>query len=136
MDELKVIVSWPAKELSPNWRGHWAVKAREKRWARAGAASAARGAIATLVSHGKLAFMQRKLFWKNATALCVCYAKDRRRRDRDNLLASLKATFDGLVDAWVLEDDAGLIHLPLEIKLDRENPRVEITIKPIEGASP
>ncbi|MFH1141265.1 MAG: hypothetical protein V1724_06330 [Chloroflexota bacterium] len=33
-------------------------------------------------------------------------AKDRRRRDLDNLLASMKPALDGLVAAGVLEDDS------------------------------
>ena len=56
------------------------------------------------------------------------YFRDLRRRDRDNLLASLKAAFDGLADAHILEDDSGLVHLPVRIEKDRENPRVELEI--------
>lgn len=41
-----------------------------------------------------------------------------RRRDRDNLLASLKAAFDGIADAGLVENDAGLTHLPVHIVID------------------
>lgn len=53
----------------------------------------------------------------------------RRRRDRDNLLASLKAAFDGLADAGLVANDAGMTHMPTEIYIDADNPRVEIEIE-------
>jgi len=66
--------------------------------------------------------------WKRAECQAVFYVRDRRRRDRDNLLASLKAAFDGVTDAHVLEDDAGLVHKPVDVQVDRSNPRVELHI--------
>ena len=54
------------------------------------------------------------------------YARDSRRRDRDNCLASLKATFDGLTDSGLLVDDSGITHLPLVLAVDPKNPRVEL----------
>jgi Holliday junction resolvase RusA-like endonuclease len=71
--------------------------------------------------------------WVEATARVVFYAKDARRRDRDNILASMKPAFDGLVDAGILADDEGLTHAPVRIEIDRKNPRVEITIEPIDA---
>ena len=40
------------------------------------------------------------------TADILFVVKDARRRDLDNLLSSLKAGFDGMVDARLLEDDS------------------------------
>ena len=41
---------------------------------------------------------------------------DKRRRDKDNLLASLKAAFDGLTDAGVWTDDSEATYLPVRIE--------------------
>ena len=57
------------------------------------------------------------------------FFKTRRRRDRDNLLASLKAAFDGLADAGLVADDSGLIHMPVEQYIDRADPRVELVVE-------
>jgi Holliday junction resolvase RusA-like endonuclease len=54
------------------------------------------------------------------------------RRYRNNLLASLKPAFDGLADASVVADDSGMIHMPVEQHMDRDDPRVEIVV---EGAA-
>lgn len=63
-----------------------------------------------------------------ATARAVFYQPDRRRRDPDNLLLSLKPVWDGARDAGVLIDDDELYHLPVVKRVDRENPRVEISL--------
>jgi Holliday junction resolvase RusA-like endonuclease len=68
---------------------------------------------------------------ERAIVSCRFYFKDRRRRDADNLLASLKAVFDGLKDAGVIDDDAGFIHLPIEMDHDPKSPRVVIEIRPL-----
>lgn len=64
--------------------------------------------------------------WKAASCVRHWYARDSRRRDRDNCLASLKATFDGLTDSGLLADDSGITHLPLVLPVDSKNPRVEL----------
>lgn len=69
--------------------------------------------------------------WQAAECHVRWYARDSRRRDRDNCQASLKATFDGLVDAGLLADDQNLIHMPLRILVDSKNPRVELIIEQI-----
>ena len=59
---------------------------------------------------------------------CVFFWGTRRKRDKDNALASLKAAFDGLVDAGIVADDVGLTHEPVEFRTSRDRPRVEITV--------
>jgi Holliday junction resolvase RusA-like endonuclease len=66
--------------------------------------------------------------WRTANAQVTFYAPDRRRRDGDGILASLKATFDGIADAGVIVDDSGFIHHPVLMEHDPANPRVEIRI--------
>ena len=63
---------------------------------------------------------------------CVYYMGTRRRVDLVNLL---EATCDILVKAGVLEDDNSRIvvgHDGSEVRLDRDDPRVEIEIQEVE----
>jgi crossover junction endodeoxyribonuclease RusA len=66
-----------------------------------------------------------------ARVTATFYFRDRRPRDGDNLLASLKPAFDGLADAGVVTNDSGLVHMPVEQRLDRAKPRVEIAVEPL-----
>lgn len=63
----------------------------------------------------------------------VWHAPTRTRRDADALGPFLKATLDGLVQAGVLGDD-DYRHVPrvgLGVEIDRQHPRIEITITEI-----
>jgi crossover junction endodeoxyribonuclease RusA len=108
----------PPRELSPNARVHWAKKAKATRDYRYDAK----------VEGWRVVPASQRPGWTEAIATTVVFAPNRRRRDRDNLLASLKSAFDGLVDAGILADDAGLHHAPLRIEYDKDDPRVEITV--------
>lgn len=111
-----VTLPLPPKELSPNARCHWAVKSRKVRKYREDSFVAA---VAKGINQSKL---------KEAEVQCVFYFRHNRRRDGDNLLASMKSAFDGLVDAGVFTDDSGLTHLPVVQGKDKSKPRVEIHI--------
>jgi crossover junction endodeoxyribonuclease RusA len=77
--------------LSMNDRGHWRTKNRVIRGIRDGAALAARDAsIPTLAGF---------------TVELHYVPRDKRRRDPENLIATLKPFVDGLVDAGVAPDD-------------------------------
>lgn len=79
---------WPPRILSPNSRGHWAVKAQAFKAAKA------------------LAFYATKES-KHPVALrfiLVFCPPDYRRRDADNLIASCKAYLDGMAAAWGVDD--------------------------------
>lgn len=120
-NSLIVVLPLPPKELSPNARCHWGAKAREvKRYRRMAWAEA-------IAARGRTGDR-----WKNATCQAKFYFATRRRRDRDNLLAALKAAFDGLTDSHILEDDSGLVHLPVDVLSDPENPRVELHLAKLE----
>lgn len=63
---------------------------------------------------------------------CVYYMRTRRKVDLVNLL---EATMDILVKGGVIQDDCATIvvsHDGSRVLLDRERPRVEITIKGVE----
>ena len=76
--------------LSLNDRMHWRKKAGITKTIRAGVADDARRTVPVLG-------------W---IAVELHYVpRDRRRRDRDNLVSTLKPCLDGLVDAGVIPDD-------------------------------
>jgi crossover junction endodeoxyribonuclease RusA len=118
---MTITLPFPPRELSPNARIHWARKAKIVKAYRTQAFAAA--------------FRRGHTPYAIATARVVFFAPDRRRRDHDNLSASLKAAWDGIVDAGILIDDAGLRHETITVVVDRERPRVEITITPLEVAA-
>ena len=119
---MRIVLGLPPRELSPNARVHWAKKAR---------AAKAYRMVAFIAARNVPGWMRPR--WELAEAQATFYLPDARRRDGDNLSASLKAAWDGIVDAEILADDCGLkIHSPL-LCIDRARPRVEIEI--IEGAA-
>jgi len=68
--------------------------------------------------------------WELASCFAVFYHKQKRRRDDVNHLAMLKPAYDGMVEARLLEDDDSehLKTLTPEFRIDRQFPRVELTI--------
>ena len=89
---MRVILPWPTSDLSPNARGHWAIKARAKKAYRTACAAQARSQGLTRSAservHLKITFVP----------------PNRRARDLDNLLASLKSGLDGLCDVLGVDD--------------------------------
>jgi crossover junction endodeoxyribonuclease RusA len=90
--EMKVVFPWPPKALSPNARVHWATKAKAAKQYRQACLVLARNAKKPINTDG-LIFMDVKFL-----------PPDRRPRDVDNLIASLKAGMDGLADALEVND--------------------------------
>jgi crossover junction endodeoxyribonuclease RusA len=88
-----VTLPWPDKVLSPNARVHWAKKATAVRKARESAAWVTRSCIGP-----------RKPHLTRAALEVVFCPPDNRRRDRDNLIASLKGATDGISDALGIDD--------------------------------
>ena len=95
----------PPKELAANARVHWRQKHRVKSKYRSTA-----GLLALSVDSSRPRFVR-------ATILARFRFQHPRRRDPDNLLASLKTAFDSLVDAGILADDNAITHLPVEIEI-------------------
>lgn len=91
---MSLDLPWPGPDLSPNRRHHWATVARAKKSYRARCAAIARQAGVGCLPPGQ-------------TRLTVCltfFPPDRRPRDLDNMLASMKAGLDGLSDAIGIDD--------------------------------
>jgi hypothetical protein len=68
--------------------------------------------------------------WELAEVSATFYHATERRRDQDNAMGSLKAAYDGIVDAQLVVDDdyAHLRRGSPEFRTDKEFPRVELTI--------
>ena len=90
----EIILPWPSRDLHPNSRVHWTVKARAVREARHEAWAIAKAARWTIAEwpDGRLHV------WIDG------YPTDRRRRDADGLLSSLKAALDGIAEAMGVDD--------------------------------
>lgn len=92
-----ISLPWPSPKLSPNARVHWRKKADASKTARHAAAMLTRAAIGP-----------KKPGWEHVSLAITFCPPDRRRRDADNLIASLKPSMDGIADALGC-DDAGFI---------------------------
>lgn len=94
---VALTLPWPPAALSPNARTHYMVKARAVRGYRQDAFVMA---CATRVESQD---------WRALSApvalLVTFYAPDRRARDTDNLIASLKPAIDGIVQSGLLVAD-------------------------------
>lgn len=77
--------------LSLNDRAHWSARSR--------------GAKTIREAVGWLCREQRIPALASADVTLRVFPPDRRRRDEDNLVATLKPCLDGIVDAGVLTDD-------------------------------
>jgi len=89
----------PPRELSPNARVHWAVKAKAAR------------EYGSQVFYAAVDARNRSepAKWKNLDRAKVrvwFYVPPRRRRDLDNLIASFKPGLDALVRCGILVDDS------------------------------
>lgn len=113
-DEIVLVLPLPDRRLSPNARVCWQAKAR---------------AVKTYRSAAFFVAQQFPARWEQAECEATFYFKDKRRRDRDNLLASLKSAFDGIASAGVVNDDADIVYLPVRLEVDRDEPRVEIRLR-------
>jgi hypothetical protein len=90
----ELVLPWPDRVLHPNSRPHWAVKAKAAKKAR---------------HQGKLYALEcrwnRMVLPDGPLHLWIDgYPKDRRRRDADGLLSSLKPWIDGIADALGIDD--------------------------------
>lgn len=98
---IRIELPWPDHRLSPNARLHWAEKARAVKQARSMSAWEA-------VANRSLERC------KGAERLSVGVTfnpPDERRRDTDNMLASIKPYLDGIVDVVGVDDSRWAISL-------------------------
>lgn len=96
----ELVLPWPERDLHPNARIHWAKLAKAKSIARAFAhwKTLEAGWKADQLPEGRLHL------WMDF------YPPDRRRRDDDGLLASMKAARDGIASALGIDDNRFVSH--------------------------
>ena len=89
----KVILPWPPKELSPNSTLHWSKKAQKKKEYRTACwALSLEAGLKALEGDGKIEL-----------DITFC-PPDKRHRDADNMVASIKSGLDGVADALKVND--------------------------------
>ena len=125
---VTVSLPLPDRCLSPNARTHWAVRSKAaKRWHEVAVARTAEA----LRYRSQSARPETSLRPNDPIGVrCRWFFRDRRRRDADNLLASMKHAFDGIAEALKV-DDRTFVHWPAVIGYDRDRPRVEVDLWPI-----
>lgn len=94
-----ILLPWPPKELSPNARVHWRKRAARAKAYRADCGWLTLHADPDVPDEGPIPVSVR---------FCE---PDKRRRDTDNLLASIKAGLDGVADALHVNDSRFLLTL-------------------------
>jgi Holliday junction resolvase RusA-like endonuclease len=127
-EEIALTIPLPPPELGGNKRGHSKHKSKYVKKYRSEVKLLSKKAIMTLDKQ-----IVKKLPFKVAVIDSRFYHSTNRRRDRDNLIHSLKSAFDGLVDAGIIEDDSNAFHLPPHKLIDKKTPRVELTVMNAEG---
>lgn len=90
---VRLLLPLPPRELSPNWRGHWA-----KKWK----ASSQYRTTCRMLAYEAAKFSMPTKMRITATFRFA----DERQRDLDNCVAAFKPALDGIVDAKLIFSDA------------------------------
>ncbi len=112
-EPITITMPIPGRELSPNGRAHWAVKAREVKKART---------LAQVEAHNAMicAGFPKQAKWERATVTAKVIKRDRRgKMDDDNFKASCKSYCDGVCDAGLILNDRGLVWGDVEWEVDK-----------------
>jgi crossover junction endodeoxyribonuclease RusA len=97
---MKIVLSWPDAKLNPNQsKGrHWGGTTALRKKAKNDAFWLTRGAMLQWI-------LECKQPLQGPQALTITFVQpDKRARDRDNLLAALKPSLDGVADALGIND--------------------------------
>ena len=119
MDSITITLRLPDSELWPNARVHHMAKAT--------VVKAYRMLAGAMALEEWLPLRLREP-WSEVSVLYHFYWPDRRKRDKDNALSAMKAGGDGIADAGIVADDSQITYPPVIFDVDRDNPRVEVTI--------
>lgn len=124
MRQITITVPIPPKFCNPNARSrnHHA-NAAHKKQAKEESRDAAYVAVGQLEDWRSYNFP-----WDFADWHITWFHPTDQLKDRDNIIAGLKSTLDGLTLSGVLADDKDLSDPTTSREVDRENPRVEITL--------
>lgn len=89
---ITFFLPWPDRRLSPNAREHWVKKAKAAKNARQSAYLHALEAKAV------------RLDAERMKVSLTFHAPDKRRRDTDNAISSMKSALDGIAEATGIDD--------------------------------
>jgi crossover junction endodeoxyribonuclease RusA len=92
---IYVTLPWPDRRLSPNARVHWSKKARVSKRARKDA---------FILTCSAIQLNPLDMLGDTLPLHITFRPKDRRRRDEDNLIASMKPYLDGIAQALGVDD--------------------------------
>lgn len=121
-----LVLPWPDRVLHPNARPHFIVLAKARKAARAYAACAAKNAW----SGRNFPETGRLHLWIDF------YPPDKRRRDDDGLLSSMKAARDGIADALGIDDSRFVSHPYIKDQTYKGGKvEIRITVVPPESQS-
>lgn len=122
----ELILPWPDRALHPNSRVHWSVRSR--------AAKAAR--LVAFVLTREAGWREMRLPEGPLHVWIDGYACDRRRRDADGLLSSLKPALDGIADSLGIDDRRFVPHPWVKDEVRKPGEvRIRITGGPIAEAA-
>lgn len=122
LESVTIVLPLPAKVLSPNC----AVATTGGRFAKASAIKRFRKITKEAVEAECIGTMP----WGKILVEATFFYANNRRRDQDNAMGSLKAVYDGIVDAGLVEDDdqEHMKRAELRLLVDRSCPRVMLDI--------
>jgi len=109
---MTITLPIPARNLAPNVRTHWALKARYTIAARR---------LAKFETWQQVGMIKIKAYRLDF------YWPTKRRRDKDNATAMCKAYLDGVSDC-IRQDDSEWDFDGVRFAIDADNPRLEILI--------
>lgn len=112
---MRIELPWPHPVLSPNARVHWAKLAKAK---------AAERAMAFFLAKEQGA---RPLDTDRAHVRITFAPPDRRPRDRDNMISSMKAACDGIADVIRVDDSRWIVAYEVIEPVKRGSVYIEIS---------
>jgi crossover junction endodeoxyribonuclease RusA len=92
---MLIEIPWPPKELHPNARVHWAARSRKAKDYKE---------CCYVLARRELIRLKRSDFGEKVNLDIKFYPPDRRRRDLDNCIASIKYAIDGIAMALGVDD--------------------------------
>lgn len=122
LESVTIVLPLPAKVLSPNC----AVATTGGRFAKASATKRLRKITKEAVEAECITTAP----WGKVLVEVAFFHGTKRRRDRDNAMGSLKAVYDGIVDAGLVEDDdqEHMERAEPRLLVDRSCPRIMLDI--------
>lgn len=121
---IKITLRLPDAILSPNAR----VMSKKGVFAKAGKTRAYRKHACDHMTLAMLASSLGPFPWPHAYIRFNFYFATNRNRDEDNFEARMKAARDGMADAGIVTNDRYFRMQRPTMQVDKENPRVEVTI--------